>query len=83
MARTGPGKEDMDGHNGTNSIVSRAHRAATEDKENDKKIQDEDKVTLKKEIGLLSACAIIIGEAEIESGHLGPALLFYIITEQL
>jgi len=48
----------MDGQNGRSSVCSRTHRTATIEKK--KKIPD--RVTLKKEIGLLSACTIIIGE---------------------
>lgn len=38
------------------------HLEAMGDKEKKKKDKTSDRVTLKKEIGLLSACAIIIGE---------------------
>lgn len=55
--RTGPGQADMDGQNGSSSICSR------QDTKKKKKEEIPDRVTLKKEIGLLSACTIIIGEA--------------------
>lgn len=72
--RTGPGQADMDGQNGSSSICARPHGAATDGK---KKKKIPDRVTLKKEIGLLSACTIIIGEAgKQESCHLGSALSF-------
>lgn len=58
MDRTGPGQEDMDRQNG-----SRPHGPP--------KKKDPDRVTLKKEIGLLSACTIIIGE---EGPGPGPGL---------
>lgn len=50
----------MDGQN-SGSICSRPHGTGTHGK---KKKKIPDRVTLKKEIGLLSACTIIIGEAE-------------------
>lgn len=59
--RTRPGKADMEGQNG-----SWAHGPVTDGQKRRKKQEEEeipDRVTLKKEIGLLSACAIIIGEA--------------------
>lgn len=59
--RTGPGQADMDGQNGSSSICSRPHGTVADGKKKKKKIPD--RVTLKKEIGLLSACTIIIGEA--------------------
>eukprot|EP00064_Thunnus_orientalis_P024211 superscaffoldBa00010082_g24491 len=58
--RTGPGQADMDGQNGSSSICSRPQGTVTDRK---KKEKIPDRVTLKKEIGLLSACTIIIGEA--------------------
>ena len=67
--RTGPGQADMERQNGSSSICSRAHGTVTEGqkkktkKEEEEKEKIPDRVTLKKEIGLLSACTIIIGEA--------------------
>ncbi|KAM7415274.1 hypothetical protein PAMA_019885 [Pampus argenteus] len=55
--RTGPGQADMDGQNGSSSICSRPQGSVTDGK---KKEKIPDRVTLKKEIGLLSACTIII-----------------------
>lgn len=60
--RTGPGQADMDGQNGSSSICSRPHGTVADGKKKKKK-KIPDRVTLKKEIGLLSACTIIIGEA--------------------
>lgn len=74
--RTGPGQADMDGLNGSSGICSRSQGTATDGKKKKKKVPD--RVTLKKEIGLLSACTIIIGEE-----HLGPALPFYFVTAEL
>lgn len=64
MDRTGPGQEDMDRQNG-----SRPHGPP--------KKKDPDRVTLKKEIGLLSACTIIIGE---EGPGPGPGLKTYFVS---
>uniref|UniRef100_A0A3Q2G601 Uncharacterized protein n=1 Tax=Cyprinodon variegatus TaxID=28743 RepID=A0A3Q2G601_CYPVA len=49
----------MDGQN-CNNICSRTHQPAVNLKKKKKK-EIPDRVTLKKEIGLLSACTIIIG----------------------
>uniref|UniRef100_A0A4W6ED44 Solute carrier family 7 member 10 n=1 Tax=Lates calcarifer TaxID=8187 RepID=A0A4W6ED44_LATCA len=55
----------MDGQNdGSGGVCSRPHGAATDGKKKKKEERKEkipDRVTLKKEIGLLSACTIIIG----------------------
>lgn len=58
--RTGPGQADMDGQNGSSGLCSRPHGTVTDGEKKKKKVPD--RVTLKKEIGLLSACTIIIGE---------------------
>lgn len=62
----------MDGQNGSGGICSRPHGPLTDGAKRKKKVPD--RVTLKKEIGLLSACTIIIGEE-------GPA--FHSVTAQL
>lgn len=54
--RSGPGQADMDGPNGS---------AADGRKKKKKKSSVPERVTLKKEIGLLSACTIIIGEEQL------------------
>uniref|UniRef100_A0A8C4GUT9 Solute carrier family 7 member 10b n=1 Tax=Dicentrarchus labrax TaxID=13489 RepID=A0A8C4GUT9_DICLA len=54
----------MDGQNGSGSICSRPQGTAADGRKKKKKEKEEkipDRVTLKKEIGLLSACTIIIG----------------------
>lgn len=68
----------MDGQNGSSSICSRPHGAVTEGK---KKKKIPDRVTLKKEIGLLSACTIIIGESGKQDSD--QFFLFECITEEL
>lgn len=73
--RTGPGQADMDGQNGSSSICSQPHGSVTDGKRKKKK-KIPDRVTLKKEIGLLSACTIIIGEAENKSADTGSALRY-------
>ncbi|KAJ0029267.1 hypothetical protein NQD34_004264 [Periophthalmus magnuspinnatus] len=95
MDRTGPGKkaDKMDGHNGMNSISPRPHHRASSASETRRKKTKKvpDKVTLKKEIGLLSACAIIIGniigsgifispKGVLEhSGSVGMALIVWVL----
>ena len=51
----------MDGQSGSGGVCSRTQRTETDGKKKKKK-NIPDRVTLKKEIGLLSACTIIIGE---------------------
>ena len=53
----------MDGQNGSSSICSRPQGTVTDRRKKPKIPEIPDRVTLKKEIGLLSACTIIIGEA--------------------
>ncbi|KAF1386353.1 hypothetical protein PFLUV_G00093890 [Perca fluviatilis] len=65
----------MERQNGSSSICSRAHGTVTEGqkkktkKEEEEKEKIPDRVTLKKEIGLLSACTIIIDESEFVSAQ--------------
>lgn len=67
----------MDGQNGSSSICSRPHGTGTDGKKKKKEKEKEipDRVTLKKEIGLLSACTIIIGEAGKQEGSVLPFTL--------
>ncbi|XP_005745147.1 asc-type amino acid transporter 1 isoform X2 [Pundamilia nyererei] len=78
----------MDGQN-SGSICSRPHGTGTHGRKKEKKIPD--RVTLKKEIGLLSACTIIIGniigsgifispKGVLEhSGSVGVALVVWVL----
>uniref|UniRef100_A0A3B3VGG2 Uncharacterized protein n=1 Tax=Poecilia latipinna TaxID=48699 RepID=A0A3B3VGG2_9TELE len=59
LRRTRTGS-DMEGQN-CNNICSWTHKPATDSKKKKEK-EIPERVTLKKEIGLLSACTIIIGE---------------------
>ncbi|XP_038562474.1 asc-type amino acid transporter 1-like [Micropterus salmoides] len=83
----------MDGQNGSSSICSRPHGTGTDGKKKKKEKEKEipDRVTLKKEIGLLSACTIIIGniigsgifispKGVLEhSGSVGVALVVWVL----
>lgn len=73
------GQADMDGQNdGSGGVCSRPHGAATDGKKKKKEERKEkipDRVTLKKEIGLLSACTIIIGEATLDQFFISGELL--------
>lgn len=55
--RSGPGQADMDGPNGSAADGRKQKKK--------KKSSVPERVTLKKEIGLLSACTIIIGEEQL------------------
>uniref|UniRef100_A0A3P9NC37 Uncharacterized protein n=1 Tax=Poecilia reticulata TaxID=8081 RepID=A0A3P9NC37_POERE len=55
-----------------NNICSWTHKPATDSKKKKKEIPE--MVTLKKEIGLLSACTIIIGEAGKQAACSAPLL---------
>lgn len=58
--RSGPGQADMDGPNGS------AADGRKQQQQKKKKSSIPERVTLKKEIGLLSACTIIIGEEQLQ-----------------
>uniref|UniRef100_A0A3B3YFK0 Uncharacterized protein n=1 Tax=Poecilia mexicana TaxID=48701 RepID=A0A3B3YFK0_9TELE len=62
----------MEGHN-CNNICSWTHKPATDSKKKKEK-EIPERVTLKKEIGLLSACTIIIGEAGKQAACSAPFL---------
>lgn len=59
--RSGPGQADMDGPNGS----AADGRKKQQQEKKKKKSSVPERVTLKKEIGLLSACTIIIGEEQL------------------
>lgn len=63
----------MEGQN-CNNTCSWTHKPATDSKKKKKKKEIPERVTLKKEIGLLSACTIIIGEAGKQAECSAPLL---------
>lgn len=77
--RTG---QDMDGHRTSSGACSRQEPRSTA-KDAKKKPKIPDRVTLKKEIGLLSACTIIIGEENKPAATWNHSGLFISYPAQL